>query len=235
MTSSRVSVDDPSIIHRILADTKTLLLDFDGPICSVFAGFPAPVVAEQLREVLAEGACHDLPFAVQKTDDPFDILTFASTLGSEEARYVEAALRAHEVEAIATAEPTFGAHDLVRAWHSDGRKLAIVSNNSAAAVEEYLHLHGLAPHVSYVSARTEPDPSLLKPSTFLLRQASDALGIAAAECTLVGDSLTDIQAAHDSGVLVIGYANKPGKIELFANRSPIAIVTSIALLLASLP
>ncbi|MCX5153849.1 HAD hydrolase-like protein [Streptomyces sp. NBC_00291] len=35
-------------------------------------------------------------------------------------------------------------------------------------------------------------------------------------CTLIGDSLTDIEAAHAAGTTVIGYANKPHKAALFA-------------------
>ncbi|MGW1247385.1 HAD family hydrolase [Streptomyces sp. NPDC002535] len=34
-------------------------------------------------------------------------------------------------------------------------------------------------------------------------------------CTLIGDSLTDIQAGHASGATVIGYANKPHKGDQF--------------------
>ncbi|WP_233564897.1 HAD family hydrolase [Micromonospora musae] len=37
-----------------------------------------------------------------------------------------------------------------------------------------------------------------------------------AECVLVGDSVSDIEAAHAAGVAAIGYANKPGKRERFA-------------------
>ncbi len=35
-------------------------------------------------------------------------------------------------------------------------------------------------------------------------------------CTLIGDSLTDVQAAHAAGTTVIAYANKPHKADLFA-------------------
>lgn len=46
-------------------------------------------------------------------------------------------------------------------------------------------------------------------------------------CVLVGDSLTYIQAAKAAATPVIGYANKPGKAELFAELNPQAIVAQI--------
>jgi phosphoglycolate phosphatase-like HAD superfamily hydrolase len=99
-------IDDPSALRAILQQNDALLLDFDGPICSVFAGIPASIIAEQLRDVLADGGYGDLPVDVSTTHDPFDVLFYAAKLGQEEVRHVELAFRAHEVEAIETAEPT---------------------------------------------------------------------------------------------------------------------------------
>lgn len=195
----------------VLVRARALLLDFDGPICSVFAGVPASVVADQLRGILAEGGHTDLPEAVASSNDPFDVFRYAATLGEDEARYVEVAFTAHEVEAIATAAPTDGAHGLIQSWHETGRPVAIVSNNSATAIGAYLDLYNLRECVDVVSARTDPDPALLKPGPFLLHQALTALGITAGECAFIGDSLTDLHAADVAGIPFIGYANKPGK------------------------
>ncbi|GAA0254753.1 HAD family hydrolase [Saccharothrix mutabilis subsp. mutabilis] len=227
MTAEHVPVDDPEVLRHILAATDALLLDFDGPVCAVFANLPAQHVADQLRRVLAEGGHKELPAVVEKTEDPFDVLTYAATLGMDEARYIEAALRAHEVEAATTAPPTPGAHDLIHAWRTTGRKLAIVSNNSRAAVNTYLHRHDLTPLIHMVSARTQSDPELLKPSPHLLDQATNVLNVQASRCTLVGDSLTDLLAAQAARARVIGYANKPGKADLFAAERPDAITTDM--------
>lgn len=230
MNPERVPVNDPDVLRSILANADAMLLDFDGPICGVFAGFPAHLVADQLRRVLAEGGRNELPAEIEKTEDPFDVLYYAATLGDDEAAYVEAAMRAHEVEAVASAEPTPGTHDLIQSWHAAGRAMAVVSNNSVAAVETYLHLHELRVCVDYVSARADSDPSRLKPSPFLLQQANERLKIAPARCVLVGDSLTDIQAAHAARTPVIGYANRPGKTDLFTPEGPQVIVTDMVLL-----
>jgi hypothetical protein len=45
------------LLADVLRPVKHVLLDFDGPVCSVFAEFPAPEVAQRLRTaLLASGA-----------------------------------------------------------------------------------------------------------------------------------------------------------------------------------
>jgi HAD superfamily hydrolase (TIGR01549 family) len=234
VTADQVPVDDPEVLRRILANTEALLLDFDGPICSIFAGFPAHLVAHQLRGVLSDGGHANIPPEVEKTDDPFDVFNYAATLGENEARYVEAALRAHEVEAAVTAEPTPGAHDLLRAWYATGRRLAIVSNNSVAAVTTYLNLHDLTALVTCVSARTEANPDLLKPASHLVDQAMALLAIRSKRCTLIGDSSSDIEAAERAGVMSIGYANKTLKIGRLQRATPQVVITDLLTIVNSI-
>lgn len=230
VTTKPASVNDPGELRGIFENADALLLDFDGPLCSVFAGLPAPVVADQLRVVLANGGRTNLPIEVAETDDPFDVFRFAASLSHEDARYVEAALRAHESEAVRTAVPTLGAHEFVRMWHSPERKLAVVSNNSAVAVGGYLDLHSLNRHVDANCSRNSSDPALLKPSPFLLEQASVELGVKPSKCVMVGDSTSDIDAAKAAGVFAVGYANKPAKVDELASKSH-AVTQSITLLL----
>ncbi|TCP57284.1 HAD superfamily hydrolase (TIGR01509 family)/HAD superfamily hydrolase (TIGR01549 family) [Tamaricihabitans halophyticus] len=216
-----------STAQELLARTHALLLDFDGPVCSVFAGIPANTVAEQLRVVLADEGHAQLPAAVRATSDPFDVFRYAATLGQAEARYVEAAFTAHELEAITTAEPTPGAHDLIHSWHQSGRPLAIVSNNSTQAVRTYLDLHALAHQINYVSARTSSDVALLKPDPHLINQAVTALDVEPEACTLIGDSLTDIEAAHAARTAILGYANKPHKTGPMGDAGAQAVITTL--------
>jgi HAD superfamily hydrolase (TIGR01549 family) len=225
-------VDDIEAVRRILAATEALLLDFDGPICSVFAGFPASVVADQLRDTLTERTRKALPDEVRASPDPFDVLFYAAKLGHDEARYIEAAFRAHEVEAVQSAEPTAGAHELITAWKSTGRPLAIVSNNSIAAVETYLNLHNLRSYIDVVSARPNSDITILKPNPHLVVAAVNAFTREPAAYTMVGDSITDIEAAQRTNVRTIAYANKPSKTETFVSTSACAIITTLDLLLA---
>ena len=45
---------DAAALGAIIARTRWLLLDFDGPICSIYSGLPAPTVAEKLRTLQRE-------------------------------------------------------------------------------------------------------------------------------------------------------------------------------------
>lgn len=95
--------------------------------------------------------------------------------------------------------------------------VAVVSNNSEDAVRRYLERHELSPHVDRISARYDGmDPRFLKPSDHLIRRVLDALNTVPATTALVGDSTTDVDAGRAAGVAVIGYANKPGKVESLA-------------------
>jgi phosphoglycolate phosphatase len=113
-----------------------------------------------------------------------------------------------------------------------GRPLAIVSNNSVAAVTAYLDMHDLHYMTKAIAARSSWDIGLLKPSSHLVDQAVTALNARPEDCTLVGDSPTDIQAAQAANARAIGYANKPGKTESLSSVDPIAITTTMTLLAA---
>jgi hypothetical protein len=97
-----VTPADPEALRRLLADT--LLLDFDGSVCSVFAGFQAPAVVEQLCVVLSDGGYGELPPHVEKSEDPFDVLNYAAIPGDTEAHYVNATFAAHEADDMRAAQ-----------------------------------------------------------------------------------------------------------------------------------
>ncbi|WP_258905383.1 HAD family hydrolase [Actinokineospora sp. UTMC 2448] len=216
-------VDDWAAVHACLAKADALLLDFDGPVCSVFSGFPAYTVADQLRDTLIQGGHRPLPIEVRQSPDPFEVLYYAATLGEEETRYVEAAFTAHECEAIQTAQPTPGAHHFIRTWHNSGRPLAIVSNNSRAAIETYISLHNLGAQVTAVAARDFIDLSHLKPSPYLLVEALARMKVEADNAVFLGDSATDIQAGRGAGVKCIAFANRPHKVDSLGRLTRITI------------
>ena len=56
-------------LDAIIARTRWLLIDFDGPICSIFAGLPAPSVADHLRKVIASQSVQ-LPEEIERTPGP---------------------------------------------------------------------------------------------------------------------------------------------------------------------
>ncbi len=215
-----------SDLDVIVSRTRHLLLDFDGPICSIFAGLPAATIAARLRKLLGDHT--QLPDDIARTEDPFEVFAYAATISEDLAARVEAEMTDQELAAVPTAAPTPYVHEVVTACQNSGRSITVVSNNSARTVHAYLTRHGLDDRISLVIARTNHNPALLKPSPHLITQAVDALGAEPGECALVGDSVTDIQAAHLARVHSIGYANEPGKRERFTAAGADAIINSLA-------
>ncbi|MEU8616950.1 HAD family phosphatase [Streptomyces sp. NPDC048623] len=202
-------------LSEILANARVILFDFDGPVCDVFAGLPAPKVAGELTALLSDQNEAAGSKAAQ-TEDPIEVLRIAHETDTELGQKIEQALTAAEVRAVAVAgQPTPGAANALRAAQSAGRGVAVVSNNSAECVQVFLKLHGLDEYVAEIVGRPSEQPHLMKPNPFPLITAAELMDIDVTSCTLIGDSLTDIQAAHAAGATVIGYANKPHKSEAF--------------------
>ncbi|WP_329119930.1 HAD family hydrolase [Streptomyces sp. NBC_01353] len=210
-------------LTAVLANARVIFFDFDGPVCDVFAGLPAHKVAKQLTALLSS---QDPAAGVKasETDDPIEVLRIAHEANAELGQQVEQALTAAEVEAVAVAgPPTAGAAEALRAAHASGRAVAVVSNNSAECVQRFVELHGLGDYVAKIVGRPTGQPHLMKPNPFPLITAAERMHMDVTNCTLIGDSLTDIQAAHAAGTTVIGYANKPHKADLFAEAQADAI------------
>lgn len=55
----------------VLREIRSVLLDFDGPVCSIFAGLPAPQVAEELSAILTTYG-QPIPAGVDR-NDPVDL------------------------------------------------------------------------------------------------------------------------------------------------------------------
>jgi phosphoglycolate phosphatase len=212
-------------LSAIVTRTRYLLLDFDGPVCSIFAGIPAPTIAEQLRKLYPGD---QIPDQVKNTGDPIEVFTQAAEISPDLAARVEAEMTALEVTAVATAKPTPYVHEVLAACRESGRTVAVVSNNSAQAVNAYLDRHGLSGGIALVVARTSHDPALLKPSPHLLEIAVEKLAADPAATAFVGDSLTDIEAARRAGIASIGYANKSGKQDRMTQLNAGAVITTMA-------
>lgn len=204
-------------LPEIVAGADVLLLDFDGPVCSTFAGYPAPVVANELRNLVAARGV-TITDDLARANGPDQFLRATAALGDPElARAVMDALRDAETTAVATAEPTPGAHDVLRLAHEAGLPVAIVSNNADQAIHAYLELHNLTARVAHVVGRHDGmDIRRLKPDDYLIRRALHMLSAGPDRAVFVGDSTTDIEAGRAAGVATIGYLNKPGKRERLA-------------------
>lgn len=198
-------------LRNVLAGADAVLFDFDGPVCSVFDGYPAPQITDELRS-LARGMRAELTVGLDSASGPHALLLAAAS-DAELAALLETALQKAELAAVQTAKLTPGAAEALAACKNSGRLVAVVSNNNADAVEDYLDRVGLKEYVLHVEGRERTNPTLMKPSPYLIEKTIHALGVPATGCVFIGDQPSDIEAGRVAGTATIGYANKPGKAD----------------------
>ncbi|GGP02519.1 HAD family hydrolase [Nonomuraea glycinis] len=211
----------------LLRQADAVLLDFDGPVCNIFAGLPASVVASRLKELLIREGVR-LPQDVEALDDPLKVLRRTADIAPELVDKVETALMANEVEAATCAAITPGVREFLEACAVVGKPVAIVSNNSEPAIETFLALTDLGEWVTAVSGRPIGEPEQMKPHPQSTLRACKALGVEPARAVLIGDSDFDMQAASSAGIRSIAYANEQGKAESLTQAGADAVTRSMA-------
>lgn len=224
----------PGGISRVLAQTEAIIFDFDGPVCSVFAGYPASRIAAGLKTLL-QGEGIALPIELNDEEDPLEVLRWASCVDRPNLiQAIDDSLREAELEAARSAEPTPNAREAIIAAKQAGKRSAIVSNNSTPAISRYLEKQRLTHAFESLFGRPYAEPHRMKPNPGLLLEVAQLLGVATNRCVLIGDSVTDIIGAHSAGMVAIGYANKPHKATSFKEAGVDGLVTSMAEIAAPL-
>lgn len=214
-----------------LGRAESVLLDFDGPVCSVFSGFPASDVAALLRGLVSDAGGPALPFTVGvDPSDPLGVLRTAAGYRPELVPMLDDALTGAELLAVRSAAPTPGVQDFLHDCRLSGRRVVVVSNNSATAVSAYLQEQGMIDLVECIVGRPVHRPLEMKPHPLMVTAALAHLGAPAWRAVLIGDSVTDIEAARRCGVPSIGFANQPGKDLLLAAVGADQVIDSMRLL-----
>lgn len=216
----------------LVASAKAVLLDFDGPVTPLMPKPRNAQAADAARQPLMHAGLK-LPSSVTATTDHLAVLRYAAPLGPDLLAEVEEACIGAEVAAAKVSQPTPGAHDFLAACSRAEKPVVIVSNNAADAVHAYLlrfKLHGL---VRGVVGRQLRRPDLMKPHPSLVGAAVDLTGVQAHECVMVGDSTTDIAAAHAWGIPAIGYAKTELRGQELTSVGAEAVTASISTLLGN--
>jgi phosphoglycolate phosphatase len=221
--------DDSARLAAVLVPVRHVLLDFDGPVCSVFATFPAAEVARALCRAVV-GPDGVVPEAWGAESDPLALYRRIADDRPDLTATADQALTALEEKAVVGARPTEGADAFLRACASSGRSVWIVTNNATAAASAYLAAWELSHLVSGVFGRIPSDPSSMKPSPRLLLDAMSAAGTDPGECVFIGDAVRDVEAGHAAGVPTIGYANKSGKAERLVDAGARAVSRAMTVL-----
>jgi HAD superfamily hydrolase (TIGR01509 family) len=191
--------------EQVLAGASCLLLDFDGPVCRLFARSRPDRIAQVMRAYLAgEGAPLTDP-RFTSSDDPHWILRAPMDPALTQA--LESLLAGEEEAAALSAAETPGADEFLRQMTEQDRLLAITTNNAPRAVETYLKNHGLDGYFDgRIFGRSTEDPWLMKPHPDCLLRALGALRVSRGDCLMIGDSPADAVAAASAGVPFLGYA-----------------------------
>jgi HAD superfamily hydrolase (TIGR01509 family) len=227
---TRAAEDQTAELRELIARARVVLWDFDGPICRLFAGHSAEVVADGLVEWLeGRGLRGLLTESERESPDPQVVLRAVDRRhpGSDLVAELEERLTHEELRAASLAMPTAWADPLIRTWTALGLRLAVTTNNSPRVVAKYLDSRGLtacfAPHVY---GRTQ-DLALLKPHPHCLNRALRAMGSAPSTALMIGDTPSDFLAAREAGVPFLGYARNEHKEKLLRNAGATTVVGSL--------
>jgi phosphoglycolate phosphatase-like HAD superfamily hydrolase len=68
----------------------------------------------------------------------------------------------------------------------------------------------------------------MKPSPYRVREAVGVLGAEGEQCAFVGYTPTDVLAGLLAGVPVIGFANKPGKVQALTQAGARAVTSQLS-------
>lgn len=212
-----------SAARELLTRSDPIIFDFDGPLCDVFAGLPAPKVARMLEALIDEHF---------DTDDPLEVLRLAYKRDAGAGAIVEDQLIRAEVDAVRVSVAEAAGVEALCYFQEAGKTIGVVSNNSGDAVRTFLDQLDLSDRVSVVVGRAFRRPDLMKPDPWPLREALTLLRANSEHSVLIGDTLTDIEASERAGIACVGYANKPSKVEPFT-AAGVPTVTTMAQLLPS--
>jgi len=211
-------------VPDLLASTRVLLLDFDGPVTLLMPDGVDRAIADDMRAELRR-ATGTVPAEIADAKDPLAVLRVtAATEPGDILALVEGVCRQGEVRAAERSQPTDGAHDAMRACHDAGRPPIIVSNNAADAIEVYLERHGIRDLVQSISARPLGQPELMKPDPYLLRQVFHVRAEPPQQYVFVGDSVSDVQVSRATGVRSIGYAKTADRAQALLDAGADAVI-----------
>ena len=208
----------------ILRRTRHLILDFDGPVCTLYARKPARLAADRLREILAPHI-REIPSAVATATDPLAVLAYAAGISPQLAEQADAELTRYELSAAATAQPAGYSHDVIASAREGHRTITVISG-SARAVLAYLDRASLDELVGLVVGRTGDAPEAAA-ERHLVGRALSALSADPATCTLVAESASVLASARASGIATIAYARTQAVQNLTSAHAE-ATVTSLA-------
>jgi len=208
-------------------DIDAVLFDFDGTLVHLnidFAQMRAAVEAIlPLYGLSAEGK--DSLYTLELVDDSVRLLNDRAGADMAEAfrRQAEEAITAVELGAARSAVVHPGAVSLLSELQRRGIKVAIVTRNCRAAVEQILTRTAL-PHDVLV---TRDDVEAVKPDPQHLSAALRQLGAEPQRALMVGDHPLDVRAGRAVGVRTVAVLTGYSPLERFTAENPDLILSQV--------
>jgi beta-phosphoglucomutase-like phosphatase (HAD superfamily) len=207
-------------MDEVRVTEKSVLLDFDGTICHLFARHDMSSTRASLLS-LVNAAGLEAP----KDLDPFDYWSWigAQVHGAQAARLFEEVGRivVHaELEAVESADLIPGVEDFIDGLVEGGTPFAVVTNNSSLVVQRFAQMRMPKLRDVPVVGRDALRPDLMKPSPHSITKALALLGRGPDEAYLIGDSISDLEAATAAGCEFVAMGSTPDKYRRLASRWP---------------
>ncbi|WP_405992449.1 HAD family hydrolase [Streptomyces sp. NBC_00986] len=250
MTDVADAPDDQDVLPRLLAKTRAVLFDFDGPVCDLFRGVPTADVAEQVKEAARpywgwrdpedQGrldpdveSCYDSHDILRRLRDMYE-QSASKKLSPEPLELAERIVTEQETEALRTAVRTPHIVTLVDLLHELGVPMVVVSNNAEGPIRRYLEQPDFHGKFEGVFGRDPSDARRMKPDPHCVDRALEHLGIPASSCVLIGDQITDLKAARSAGTWFIGYTRKEKRArEMEESGADAAVSTHLSIIAAA--
>jgi phosphoglycolate phosphatase len=143
----------------------------------------------QIIEWIGEGSRKLITYAFRHAGSDADI---DDVMPGFLVHYAETALDATAYEGVV---------DTLAALHAQGVKLAVCTNKNEEFVRPLLEVRGMLPYIDgIVGGNTLPER---KPSGVPLLHLAKEAGVSPDETLMVGDSESDVLAAHDAGLSLV--------------------------------
>ncbi|MFD0311064.1 HAD family hydrolase [Streptomyces sp. NPDC127119] len=226
--------DEQQSLRRLLGRSRAVLFDFDGPVTDLFDGISTTPVACEIKDAVRNAwgvldpdleKCEDSYEALQCVRDMFERPALAprDRAALEQA---EAIVTRHEHTAVRCAAPAPCLIELVDALRDLDMRLTIVSNNSDGPIWEFLKSLGLQAKFDTVAGRDPHELRHMKPDPDSVNRAVSRLDLPASACLMLGDQLTDLEAARAAGTRFIGYTRSAERAADIRNRAADWVVPS---------
>lgn len=194
---------------------RAVLLDLDGTLLDTAPDLAAAanaMLAEQglaplppgvIRGFIGRGIVHLVESCLQASGNPLACARLEPALRSFGTHY--ARLNGRD------SRPYPGVPEALARLGAAGLRLACVTNKARAFTAPLLEKTGLAPYLDAVMTADQAGARKPHPAPFL--RACEALGVAPAEATVIGDSANDAEGARAAGcrVLLVSYGYSEGR------------------------